>query len=95
MAKKETRAEQYRRILACYEKRLEDCRVLAFEFVRETGPEVFHYEIMSPRRPVYYLFDYIGKVAQIVVPKYDKENEDFCIEIAASCGGIKITPDLR
>ncbi len=95
MAKKTLpRKDQYREILAQYGKRLEDCRVLAFEFENEYGPEIFHYELMHPLRPVYHLFDCFGKIAQIVVPK-DPENEAMAIQLAESCGGEKTTPNLQ
>lgn len=97
MAKKSskaTRGDQYREILASYGKRLEDCKVLAFAFDGPGGPEIFHYELMCPLRPVYHLFDCSGNVAYIVVPK-DPENERMCIQLAESCGGSKITPNLR
>lgn len=90
---KPTRAEQYRQILAEYGKRLEDCKVLAFAFDTEHGPEIFHYELMFPLRPVYHLFDCFGNIAQIVVPK-DPENEDMAVKLAESCGGEKTTPNL-
>lgn len=91
---KTTRGDQYREILASYGKRLEDCKVLAFAFETESGPVIFHYELMYPLRPVYHLFDCSGNVAYIVVPK-DPENERMCIQLAESCGGEKTTPNLR
>ncbi len=96
MAKKikTTRREQYREILALYGKRMEDCKVLAFAFDGPGGPELFHYELMQPLRPVYHLFDCSGNVAYIVVPK-DPENEEMAIQLAESCGGEKTTPNLR
>lgn len=97
MAKKSskaTRGEQYRSILESYGKRMEDCKVLAFSFDTESGPEIFHYELMYPLRPIYHLFDCSGKIAQIVIPK-DPENERMCIQLAESCGGTKTTPNLR
>lgn len=97
MAKKSskaTRGDQYRSILESYGKRLEDCKVLAFAFETESGPEIFHYELMHPLRPVYHLFDCSGNVAYIVVPK-DPENEEMAVQLAESCGGSKTTPNLR
>lgn len=97
MAKKSskaTRGDQYREILASYGKRLEDCKVLAFAFETESGPEIFHYELMYPLRPVYHLFDCFGKIAQIVVPN-ERENEEMAVQLAESCGGEKTTPNLR
>lgn len=97
MAKKSskaTRGDQYREILASYGKRLEDCKVLAFVFDGPGGPEIFHYELMYPLRPVYHLFDCFGNIAQIVVPN-DTENEEMAVQLAESCGGEKTTPNLR
>lgn len=91
---KATRGDQYREILASYGKRLEDCKVLAFAFETEYGPELFHYELMYPLRPVYHLFDCFGKIAQIVVPN-DPKNEEMAVLLAESCGGEKTTPNLR
>lgn len=91
---KATRGDQYREILASYGKRMDDCKVLAFAFDGPGGPEIFHYELMHPLRPVYHLFDCSGNVAYIVVPK-DPENERMCIQLAESCGGSKTTPNLR
>lgn len=88
------RADQYRQIMAGYGIRIEDCKILAFSFDSESGPELFHYELMAPLRPVYHLFDYFGKIAQLVVP-VDKENEKMCIQLAESCGGEKTIPNLR
>ena len=91
---KTTRRDQYREILASYGKRLEDCKVLAFAFDGPGGPQIFHYELMHPLRPVYHLFDCFGNIAQIVVPK-DPENEEMAVQLAESCGGEKTTPNLR
>jgi len=95
MAKKssKTRADQYRDALAEYGKDLADCKVLAFHFETEAGPALFHYELMHPLRPVYHLFDAVGNIAQVVIPK-DPENERMCIMLAESCGGEKTTPNL-
>lgn len=93
-AQKPNRKEQYRSILESYGKRLEDCKVLAFAFETESGPEIFHYELTYPLRPVYHLFDSFGKIAQIVVPN-DPENEEMAVQLAESCGGEKTTPNLR
>jgi len=97
MAKKErkkTRKEQYAETLANYGVALEDCKVLAFAFDGPGGPEIFHYELMYPLRPVYHLFDCSGNVAYIVVPN-DPENEEMAVQLAESCGGEKTTPNLQ
>lgn len=91
--KKTSREQQYRDVLNSYGKRFEDCKVLAFEFDGPGGPEIFHYELMHPLRPVYHLFDCCGNVAYVVIPK-DAENEQMCVQLAESCGGEKITPNL-
>ena len=83
--------DQYRAAMDGYGKRIEDCKILAFEFETEAGPEIFHYELMCPLRPVYHLFDSFGNIAQIIVPK-DPENERMCIQLAESCGGEKRPP---
>ncbi len=91
---KASRRDQYREILASHGKRLEDCKVLAFAFDGPGGPQIFHYELMHPLRPVYHLFDCFGNIAQIVVPN-DPENEEMAVQLAESCGGEKTTPNLR
>ena len=97
MAKKSskaTREQMYREIIEKEGRKWDDCKVLAFALDSPCGPEIFHYELMSPLRPVYHLFDCSGNVAYIVVPK-DPENERMCIQLAESCGGERITPNLR
>ena len=94
-ATKETRAKQYREILAGIGIRFEDCRILAFTFKQERRPELFHFGLMLHEpRPVYYLFECWGKYANVVVPK-DEENAAVIIAIAARDGGESVTPDLR
>jgi hypothetical protein len=83
----------YREIVEKEGLKWEDCKVLAFEFDGPEGPEILHYGLMFPLRPVYHLFDRFGNVAYIVVPK-DPENERMCIQLAESCGGSKTTPYL-
>lgn len=97
MAKKSskaTRGEQYREIIEKECREWKDCKVLAFLFSNERGPERFHYKLMFEPRAKYYLFDCFGNVAQIVVPK-DNENERICIQLAESCEGEKTIPNLR
>lgn len=89
---KTTRGDQYRGIMA--KEGIREYKVLAFIFDVPSGPELFHYELMYPLRPVYHLFDCSDNVAYIVVPK-DPENERMCIQLAESCGGEKTTPNLR
>ena len=91
---KQSRLDQYRAIVESYGKRMEDCTILAFEFETEAGPGILHYELMYPLRPVYSIFDNIGNIAQIVVPK-DAENERMLVALAESCGGEKISPILN
>lgn len=72
-ATKETRAKQYREILAGIGIRFEDCRVLAFTFKQERRPELFHFGLMLYEpRPVYYLFECWGKYAKLLYPKTKK-----------------------
>lgn len=94
MAKsKTTREEQYRAIME--KEGIEECKVFAFAFLSDTGPEYFHYELMlADPRPDYYLFDIMGEIAQVVAPK-DAENDAIIVQLAESCGGKKITPNLR
>ena len=95
MAKKTkaTREQAYLEILEKYGKSWDECKVLAFMFETEGGPEFFHYQLMYPLRPVYHLFDCSGNMAYVVVPK-DPENERMCIQLAESCGGEKTKPNL-
>ena len=92
--RKQTREQKYRELLAEFGKRLEDCKVLAFRFENEFGPEMLHYELMYPLRPVYHLFDSFGNTAIVIVP-VDSENEKMCKQLADLCGGVPTTPDLR
>ena len=59
----------YREIIEKEGRKWDDCKVLAFAFDGPGGPEIFHYELMYPLRPVYHLFDCSGNVAYVVVPK--------------------------
>lgn len=94
MAKiKTTLADQYRDILASEGKNFDDCKVVAFEFETASGPEIFHYELTYPLRPVYHIFDGYDNVAQIVIPK-DAENERMLRQLAESCGGESVKPRL-
>lgn len=94
MAKKaKTRKAQYREILAKYGKNLDDCDIMAFRFADEYRPDIFHFELMNPLRPVYHLFDASGNVAIVIVPK-DPENARKMALLAESCGGEKTTPNL-
>lgn len=92
--KKPTKGEQYRGIVMNEGQEWKDCKVLAFLFPNERGPERFHYKLMFESRAKYYLFDCFCNVAQIVVPKGD-ENERMCIQLAESCDGEKTIPNLR
>lgn len=95
MAKKTTktpRGDQYRAIMESYG--VKDYKVLEFVFDGPGGPELFHYELMHPLRPVYHLFNCYDNNAVVVIP-IDPENEQMCIQLAESCGGEKTTPNLR
>ena len=50
----------YREIIEKEGRKWDDCKVLAFAFDGPGGPEIFHYELMYPLRPVYHLFDCSG-----------------------------------
>ena len=90
---KTNKAEEYRAIME--KEGITEYKVLAFAFLSDTGPEYLHYEIMlADPKPEYYLFDFMGEIAQILVPK-DKENDRIIEELAALCGGQKTTPNLR
>lgn len=93
MAKKVTREQQYRDILAANGIMFEDCTVLAFVFEKLSGPEHFHFDLME-QKPAYFLFDCWGNNANIIIPK-DGNNAARIIEIAKLNGGHKTTPDLR
>lgn len=97
MAKKErkkTRKEQYAETLANYGVALEDCSVLAFEFGSDAGPRNFHFRLIEQAREIYHFVDCVGKVAQIVMPA-NSANEEMVVQIAESCGGERITQNLR
>ena len=85
--------DQYRDILESCGKRMEDCKILAFNFDSDLDFVVFHYELTYPTRPKYYIFDSVGSKAIVVIPK-DPENEQMMIEFAESCNGKKTTPNL-
>lgn len=94
MAKKvisKTRRDRYREILESDELKLEDCRVLAFEFRDDGGPAMFHYELMMPGQPKCYLFDKINNTAQVVVAD-DDAIEKRCIGLAEKHNGKKVKP---
>lgn len=90
---KSTKGDEYRAIME--KDGIREYKVLAFAFLSDMGPEYFHYELMlADPRPDYYLFDIMGEIAQVVAPK-DAENDAIIIQLAESCGGKKITPNLR
>ena len=77
----------YRKIMAAYGRELDGCKVLAFSFEKESGPELYHYQLLN-FRPKYFFFDCFGKMAQVIIPK-DTEAEQMCIELAEESGGKK------
>jgi len=90
---KSTKGDEYRAVME--KEGVRDYKVLAFAFLSDTGPEYLHYELMlADPQPAYYLFDIMGEIAQIVVPK-DAENDAIIVQLAKSCGGKKTTPNLR
>lgn len=89
------REQQYRAILAKEGKRFEDCRVVAFTFKDQSGPELFHYRLlMADPRPEYVLFDCFGTMAQVIVAD-DERTVKRIQELAGQVGGEKTTPNLR
>ena len=91
--KKLTKADEYRAVME--KDGIREYKVLAFAFLSDTGPEYLHYELMlADPQPDYYLFDIMGEIAQIVVPK-DAENDAIIVQLAERCGGKKTTPNLR
>lgn len=50
--------------------------------------------MLADPRPVYYLFDIMGEIAQVVVPM-DEDNDRLIVRLAESCAGKKTTPILR
>lgn len=91
---KKSRKDQYRDILENAGIRFEDCTVLAFNFEREKGPEIFHLWLMlDKRRPKYYLFDCWERTAQVVIPK-DESISDIVCDIATRADGVKVNPNL-
>ena len=93
-AKKETRESQYRAILERDGIRYEDCKVLAFAFETDGGPGIFHYKLMRTMYHVYYIFDCMGNIAQVVSPK-NQDIEQKIISLAENVGGKKTTPKLQ
>ncbi|MBR2392874.1 MAG: hypothetical protein IKL37_00270 [Alphaproteobacteria bacterium] len=90
---KSTKGDEYRAVME--KDGIREYKVLAFAFLSDIGPEYFHYELMlADPRPDYYLFDIMGEIAQIIVPK-DSDNERLLIELAERCGGKKTTPNTR
>lgn len=94
MAMKESRGDAYRQIMERAGYSYDECRVLAFRFEKDSGPEIFHYGLMN-EKPVYYLFDFMDDgIAQVIVPN-DEQNAAKVIAIAEKEGGRKVTPNLR
>ena len=91
---KQSARDQYRAILVAHGIHIEDCDIRAFRFESESRAEMFHYELMHPLRPIYHLFDHVGNVATVLMPK-DRENTRMLESLAESCGGEKTTPNLR
>ena len=92
---KTARGDQYRAVLEKAGIRFEDCRVLAFTFLSDLGPQYCHYDMMmADPRPKYHLIDCVGETVYIIVPGNDAENERMCIQLAEANGGRKITPKL-
>lgn len=86
--------EQYRAILERDGIRYEDCKVLAFSFETDGGPGIFHYKLMHPLSPVYYIFDCMDNIAQVVIPK-KQTIEQKIISLAENVGGKRTSPVLK
>ena len=86
---KKTREAQYRAILAEKGLRLEDCRVLAFQFPAERDAVHFHFVGMGLN---YHIFDAVGPTVTVVAAP---GAEDALAALAARCGGQPRTPNLR
>ena len=92
---KNTRGAQYNAIMEHDDFGPDEWTVLAFAFEDETGPERFHFRLLlAEMRPVFYLFNCHGNIADVIAPKEDW-NAGRIREIAESVGGHKTTPDLR
>lgn len=61
--KSKSRLDQYRSILNEKGKTLEECDVLAFSFPNDSGPGIFHFELMCRSYPQYFIFDSSDRTA--------------------------------
>ena len=92
MAKKETKIslrQTFTNALSERDVKIEDCKVLAFQFDYETRVEMFHYDLMA-RKYDYYLFDCSGKTAYLIIPK--EADESIFVNVAVECKGKQIKP---
>ena len=87
-----TQMDRYRAIME--NKGIQDFKVLAFSFNKESECKNFHFDLIDEQRDKYYLFDGPGKIAHVLVPGDGKNLEIVC-DLAARYGGKKTTPNLR
>lgn len=72
---------------------LEDCRVVAYGFQRETLVGHFHYLLLAQPMQPYFLFDKLDGVAQLVIRNDDAVQQE-CDRLARILGGEPTNPKL-
>ena len=94
MAKKLTRAEQYNAILK--DRTIGQCEVLSFAFNSESGPEMFHYDLMNGSAE-YILFDCRKDkaMASVIIERGIPVYRERIIELAKRNGGAQVAADLN
>lgn len=92
--KKETREEQYRRLLSERGIDLNSCKVLAYSFLSNRGPHLLHFDLMTNCAGKYVLFDASGDTAHVVIRR-DDAIADTIDTLARHCGGEPRLPNLR
>lgn len=93
--KKETREDQYRRLLLERGIDLNSCKVLAYSFRNDRGPHLLHFDLMKNCAGNYVLFDASGDTAQVVVRRDDNVIVETIDRIVQEIGGEPRTPRLR
>ena len=89
--KSKTREAQYREILEDIGIRLEDCRVLAYQFPGRYGAIAFHFDAIREAAS-FLFFDVLDATATVVCAPEEVAAID---ALAARHGGEKRTPNLR
>lgn len=92
--KKETREEQYRRLLSERGIELNCCKVLAYSFRSNRGPHLLHFALMANCAGNYVLFDASEDTAHVVVKSNDPVI-DTIDTLARRCGGEPRVPNMR